>query len=104
MINFETFIIGLTVVTTLTGLVTEAIKKILNGKNKTYCANTLAGIVAAVLSVFVGIGYAIIASVAFSSQYIVCVIALAFVSWLCAMVGYDKVFQAIIQIKTNKKG
>jgi hypothetical protein len=104
MINFEIFLIGLTLVSTLTSLVTEAIKKILNGKNKTYCANTLAGIVAAVLSIGIGIGYIVIASVGFSAQSIVCLIALAVASWLCAMVGYDKVVQVINQFKTIKKG
>lgn len=104
MINFETFLIGLTIVSTLTGLVVEAIKKILNGKNKQYCANTLAGIVAAALSVAIGVGYVIFASVGFSAQTIICIIALAFASWLCSMVGYDKVLQVITQFKTIKKG
>lgn len=83
---------------------TEAIKKILNGKNKTYCSNTLAGIVAAVLSVAIGIGYIVIAGVGFSAVSIVSIIALAFASWLCSMVGYDKVLQVITQFKTIKKG
>ena len=104
MINFETFMIGLAVVSTLTGLVTEAIKKILNGKNKTYCANTLAGIVAAALSIALGVGYVIFISVGFTAQVVICIIALAFASWLCSMVGYDKVLQVITQFKTNKKG
>ena len=32
----------------------------------------------------------------------VMLIALVLLSWLCAMVGYDKVMQAITQVKTNK--
>lgn len=91
MITFEIFLTGLMVISTLTGLVTEAVKKILDEHNKTYHSNTLAGIVAVVLSLLVGSGYMILASVAFSAQIVVCIIALMFLSWLCSMVGYDKV-------------
>ena len=104
MISFEIFLIGLTIVSVLTGLTTEGVKKILNGKNVNYCSNTLAGIVAAVLAVGIGIGYIIIAGVGFSAQSIVCIIALAFGGWLCAMVGYDKVIQVVSQFKNIKKG
>lgn len=99
MIKFEVFLIGLMVISTLTSLVTEAIKKILVEYNVKYRANTLAGIVATVLSAAIGIGYVVIASVGFSAQVVVCLIALVFLSWLCAMVGYDKV---IASLKTAK--
>lgn len=101
MITFEIFLIGLLAVSTLTSLVTEAIKKILNEKNVAYSANTLAGVVAAALSLLIGIGYVVIASVAFTAQVIVCIIALIFMGWLCAMVGYDKVIQVITSFKTK---
>lgn len=91
MITFETFLTGLLVISGLTGLVTEAVKKILDEHNKTYHSNTLAGIVSAVLSLLVGIGYVIIAGIAFTAQIVVLLIALILLSWLCAMVGYDKV-------------
>ena len=91
MINFEVFLGGLMAVSTLTGLVTEAVKKILTEHNITYRANTLAGIVATVLSVAVGVGYAIVTNTAFTAQFIVCLVALVLGGWLCAMVGYDKV-------------
>lgn len=91
MITFETFLTGLLVVSGLTGLVTEAVKKILDEHNKTYHSNTLAGITSAVLSLLVGIGYVILAGIAFTEQIVVLLIALILLSWLCAMVGYDKV-------------
>lgn len=100
MISFETFLIGLLIVSTLTSLVTEAIKKILTEHGKTYHANTLAGIVAVILSIAIGIGYGIVMSIAFTAQSVVCIIALMFMSWLCAMVGYDKV---IATFKSTKK-
>lgn len=91
MINFEIFLAGLMIVSTLTGLVTEAIKKILVEYNVKYRANTLAGIVSAVLSAAVGVGYVVFISGQFTVQVIICIIALVFLSWLCSMVGYDKV-------------
>lgn len=104
MINLQVFLLGLLVVSTLTGLATEAIKKLLDERDKTYHSNTLAGIVALILSFGVGIGYVLITGVGFTTQVIVSMIALIFMSWLCAMVGYDKVIQAISQFKNGKKG
>lgn len=101
MITFETFLFGLLAVSTLTSLVTEAIKKILNSKNVKHDSNILAGIVAAGLSIGVGVCYVILAGMTFTAQIIVCIIALMFMSWLCAMVGYDKVVQVITSFKTK---
>lgn len=91
MITVDIFLIGLMAVSTLTGLVTEAVKKILIECNVKYRANTVAGIVAAVLSAGLGIGYSAFTGIGFSAQVIVCIVALIFMGWLCAMVGYDKV-------------
>ena len=103
MINFEIFLIGLLIVSTFTSLVTEAVKKLLQEFHINYGANTLAAIVSAVLSTGVGVGYVFAAGIAFTAQVIVCIIALIFLSWLCAMVGYDKVVQVISQFgKTGR--
>lgn len=99
MITMDIFLLGLMVVSTLTGFVTEAIKKIFIEHNIQYRANTVAGMVAMILSACVGIGYIIFAGIAFSAQIVVCIIALVFISWLCSMVGYDKV---IGLFKNNK--
>lgn len=103
MISLEVFLFGLLFTSTLTSLVTEAVKKILVDHNVKYSANTLAGVVASVLSVAIGIFYIVMNNVAFSGQVVVLLIAQVFMSWLCAMVGYDKVIQAISQFKTNGK-
>lgn len=63
----------------------------------------LAGYVAVVLSIAVGAAYVIMAGAAVNAKMAVCLIALMFLSWLSAMVGYDKVMQAISQFKTYKK-
>lgn len=103
MISFEIFMLGLLIVSTITGLVTEAIKKVLTEHNKTYHANTLAGVVALVMSLAVGVGYIVITNSAFTAQIVVYLITMVFMSWLCAMVGYDKVIQAIAQFKMDGK-
>lgn len=103
MINIEVLMLGLLIISTLTGLVTEAVKSILVEHNVTYRANTLVGLVSLVLSVAISVGYVVITGIGFTSQIIVCVIGLVFMSWLCAMVGYDKVIQAISQFKTTKE-
>lgn len=102
MITFDVFLVGLMVVSTLTSLVTEAIKKILAERESKYNANTLAGIVAVILSAGIGAGYIVLTGTSFTSQIVVCIIALMFMSWLCAMVGYDKVIDYLKKTKTKK--
>lgn len=103
MVNFEIFLFGLLITSTLTGLVTEAVKKVLTEHNRDYRANTLAGIVALILSAAIGVAYVVLTGTVFTSQIVVCLIAHVVMSWLCAMVGYDKVIQTISQFKTNNE-
>lgn len=99
MINLEIFLLGLMIVSVFTSLTTEAIKTIMaENKGKKY-ANTIAGVVAAILSAFLGAGYVIFNGVAFTSQIVIYIVALVFMSWLCAMVGYDKVIEQIKKFK-----
>lgn len=103
MITLETFLFGLLAVSVLTSLTTEAIKKFLAEREKKYYANTLAGLVAMVLSVGIGGGYVMYFGIEFTIQVILAILALIFMSWLCAMIGYDKVIQTIKQLKTTGK-
>lgn len=104
MISFQTFLLGLLISSTLTGLATEAVKTVLTENNKTYRANTLAGIVALVVSAMIAVGYVLFMAIPFTAQIMVNIVALVLMSWLCAMVGYDKVIQAISQFKTDYDG
>lgn len=103
MINFETFLMGLLVVSTLTGLVTEAVKKIIAERNDNYRSNTIAGVVSMILSAAIGAGYILLNNISITTQVGVYFVALVFMSWLCAMVGYDKVIQTIGQFKPHGK-
>lgn len=99
--SLEMFLLMLLVVSVLAGLFTEAIKKVLDEHKKKYYSNLLAGAVSAVLAVLVDIGYVIMTETEINSKMAVILIALVLLSWLCAMVGYDKVIQAITQFKTK---
>ena len=70
--------------------------------NKKLPSNTLASIVSVVVSVALSVGYAILNNIPFSASYVVCVVALAYLGFLCATNGYDKVKQAISQFITKK--
>lgn len=83
MVNFETFLLGALIVSTVTGLVTEAVKKILTEHKVTYHANTLAGLIATILSAALGIGYIVLVRAGFTSQTIIYLIVLVmFDGWI----------------------
>ena len=98
--SIQVFLTLLLAVSIFTSLVVEALKKCIGDKFN-YSSNILAGVSAIVLSVCAGVFYCIMAQIAFNSQIVIVLIALVFLSWLCAMVGYDKVIQAITQLKTT---
>ncbi len=97
--NLSVFLMLLLIISTFTGLTTEAAIKCLQEHGKSYYANTLAGCIAVVLSIAAGAAYTVLVGAEISARMGVYLIALVFLSWLAAMVGYDKVVQTIAQIK-----
>ena len=89
-------ITALAAISVLTSLTVEALKKLLGDKIKSY--NLLAAIVAVVLTIAVSVGYLIYTGTAFTAQIGVIIVALIFLSFLAATVGYDKVVQMLKQI------
>ncbi len=100
--SMEVFLMLLLGVSIATGLFTEALKKLFDECGKVYKSNILAGVVSVVLSLAAGAGYIIMVETQLNAKMAVILIALVLLSWLCAMVGYDKVMQAISQIKIAK--
>lgn len=100
--NVDMFLFLMLVVSVLTGLFVEAIKKVLDSVGMKCNANLISGVVATVLAVCIDTGYIIMTDAAMNSKMAVMLIALVLLSWLCAMVGYDKVMQAVTQLKVNK--
>jgi hypothetical protein len=103
MIDSQVLLTGVFMSALLTGLVTEAVKKVLDEHKHQYQANSLAGVIAVVVSIALGVGYVVLSEIAFSAQIVVYLIALMGSSWLCAMVGYDKVIQTIEQFTKTEK-
>ena len=103
MITAQVFLLGLLIVSTITGLSTEAIKKLMDEANKQYRSNLLAGIVSTVISLAIGISYVLLKGYDFNTRNVIFIISLIFMSWLCSMLGYDKVIQSISQFKTVKE-
>lgn len=100
--SLEMFLIVLLAVSVMTGLFTEAIKKTLDEMGWSYKSNLLAGCVAVILTCLVASGYMILTETMLNEKMAVYLIALVLLSWLCAMLGYDKVIQAIIQIRNGQ--
>lgn len=99
---YELFMVLLFAVSVLNGLFTEAVKKILKEKKVNYSANTISGCIAVILSIVVCVCYVIMTGTVVNAQLIIWLVALVLLSWLAAMVGYDKVIQAVTQIKTGR--
>lgn len=97
MINTGTMVIALAVVSALTSLTVEGIKKILDENKKEYRSNLLAAIVAITLSIAMVLGYILFYGKSFTVRLGVVMVSFAFLSWLASMVGFDKVKQLLEQ-------
>lgn len=84
-------------------LITEAVKKALEGVGQKYPAN----VVVLAVAVVVGAGGTAIAytfmGIPFTPPNILCMGLMALAVWVGAMVGYDKVIQLVEQIKGIQK-
>lgn len=101
--SMEFLFVALLVISVLTNLTVEGIKKILDKKSANYSSNVMAAVTSVVISIAVSAGYLIWTETALNARIAVELIALAYLSFLVATNGYDKVIQAIKQIKDNSK-
>lgn len=97
--SLEFLVIALLIVSILTNLTVEGIKKIADKRAANYSANMLAAVTSVVLSAALSVGYLVWTETAFNAKIAVELIALMYLSFLVATNGYDKVIQAIKQIK-----
>ena len=85
----------------ITSVVTEGAKKFLDGQGITYASN----IVVLVVALIVGCGgmaiYYVNYQIPFNALNSAYLALMGIANWLSAMIGYDKVKQAIEQIKTK---
>ena len=98
MINSGFLISALAVISALTSLAVEGIKKILDERGTKYSSNVLAVMVAFAITVIGSVMYIIYMSVPVTPQVIVVIMALVFLSFLAATTGYDKIMQMLKQL------
>lgn len=84
----------LMVISALTSLFTEGIKKVANVKNP----NIVAICVSIALTVLVGITYPIMSGTGYTTQFCILMLWECVLASLCSMVGYDKVIQTLKMI------
>lgn len=96
--KMQLFATALMIVSALTTLTVEGIKKLLDENGATYKPNLLACYVSLVLSICTVVLYVVYTGVPVNNQLIASGIALIFLSFLCSTVGYDKVIQTLKQI------
>lgn len=95
---------ALLVVSLLTNLTVEGVKKLLNESGKNYSSNALAAILSILLSCGVCIVYLIMNDISFSMKIGVEIAVLMYLGFLVSTVGYDKVLQMLKQIQNAKEG
>lgn len=99
--SLEFLFLALLAVSVLTNLTVEGIKKLLEDKEN-YSLNVMAATVSVILSVALSAGYLIWTETMINARIAVELIALAYLSFLVSTNGYDKVVQAIRQIKRER--
>lgn len=92
------FEIALLIVSLLTSLITEAVKKLMDEFETKYKPNILATCISIITSAMCILVYVFYFNVSITNQFIASSFALIVMSFLCATVGYDKVKQTINQV------
>lgn len=92
------FLILLTIYATMTSLLTEAIKKFLDAQKIAYASNVLVLIVAIIIGCGGTVIYYVNYQIPFTALNSVYLALMGIANWVGAMVGYDKVKQAVSQI------
>lgn len=93
---------ALLIVSVVTNLTVEGIKKLLDGTKIKYSSNVLAAILSVVIACIVCVVYLIMNDMAFTLKIGVEIAILMYLGFLVATVGYDKVVQMIKQIQSIK--
>ena len=95
MITMEIFLFGLTLCATMSGLVTEAVKKTFTAFDKKVGSTALAAICSVIVALAVCALYIIYTNVVITAQVVAAIVVFVILSWIGSTVGYDKVKQAI---------
>lgn len=94
---------ALLIVSVVTNLTVEGIKKLLDTTTIKYSSNVLAAITSAIIACAICVIYLIMNDIAFSLKVGVEIVILIYLGFLTSTVGYDKVVQMIKQIQNIKE-
>lgn len=98
----ELFLILLTILSIVTSLFTEGVKHFLDTLKITYASNVVVFIVSLVIGGVGTVIFYLFNDIAWTTINIICIFLMVCANWLGAMIGYDKITQAITQIMANK--
>lgn len=97
------YIATVLIIAVFTNLTVEGLKKLLDEMGKTYKSTVLAAISSVILAILVSLGTTLYRGDPFGAKVVIETIGLSYISFLCATVGYDKVIEALTQLKTPTK-
>lgn len=101
MMTVEMFLILLTIFSVVTSLFTQAVKKVLDDMGEAYASNIVVLVVAVIVGGLGTAAYYFLAGYQWNACNITSIFLMMGANWLGAMVGYDKIKQAITQFKGN---
>lgn len=94
---------ALLIVSIVTNLTVEGIKKLLNETKVKYSSNVLAAILSVIIACAICVIYLIMTDTMFNLKIGVEIVVLMYLGFLVSTVGYDKVVQMVKQIQATKE-
>ena len=98
---------ALLIVSVITNLTVEGIKKLLDGTKVKYSSNVLAAVLSVLIACAVSVVYLIMTDTVFTMkigvEIVVLIVVLMYLGFLISTVGYDKVIQMLKQIQSVKE-
>lgn len=94
---------ALLIVSVITNLTVEGIKKLLDGTKVKYSSTVLAAILSVLIACAVSVIYLIMTDTVFTMKIGVEIVVLMYLGFLISTVGYDKVIQMLKQIQSVKE-
>ena len=94
---------ALLIVSVITNLTVEGIKKLLDGTKVNYSSNVLAAVLSVLIACAVSVIYLIMTDTIFTMKIGVEIVVLMYLGFLISTVGYDKVIQMLKQIQSVKE-
>lgn len=94
---------ALLIVSVITNLTVEGIKKLLDRTKVKYSSNVLAAVLSVLIACAVSVFYLIMTDTIFTMKIGVEIVVLMYLGFLISTVGYDKVIQMLKQIQSVKE-